>query len=123
MIFYIYIYIYICVYICRRLHTIIIQSASRSPPGHNKFHGFIYCLSAFCPESRFLTHFDNCGTLLGSLLQPWVHFWSTLDAVSLSQNRLGRQRCPKRRHPRNFPKFPHPFGHLSEVIFIHFHSS
>ena len=46
-------------------------------------------------------HFYHFGTLLGSLLQPWVHFGSTLDALFASKIGLGRQRCPKRRHPGN----------------------
>ena len=51
--------------------------------------------------------FDNVGCtfstlapLWGSIKAPWDHFCSLLDALFVSKNKLGRQTCPKGRHPR-----------------------
>ena len=78
---------------------IFIVSASSSPPGHNGSNGlivFCFVCKRFVQNlGPFWTHFDHFGTLLGSLLHLWAHFWSTRSALFVSKNKLGSQRCPK----------------------------
>ena len=51
---------------------------------------------------------------------PWVHFYRTVDALSVSKIRLRCQRCPKRHHHQN--KLPH-LGSFWRHGFIHFRFS
>ena len=76
-----------------------------------------FCQPLFQNLERFWTHFDHFGTLLELLLQPWVHFWSTLDALFVSKIRLRCQTCPKSHHHQNI--LPH-VGTFWRHFFIHF---
>ena len=66
--------------------------------GYNVISRFI-CLGLDFDD--FGGTFRTLAPLLGSIWTPWGHFWSLLDALFASKNRLGRQGSPKRQNPGN----------------------
>jgi len=83
---------YISLWYIMRIYVYYIVSASRSPPGPSMKWALLH---------DFGVTFTTLAPLWESILLPWGHFWSTLDALFVTKNRLGRQRCPQRRHHQN----------------------
>ena len=59
--------------------------------------------ASFHNLEHFVHMLPTLGYLLGSLLHPWGHFWSTLATFLVLKTRLRRQRCP-----RSAPRRPPP---------------
>ena len=61
--------------------------------------------------------FCTLGVIFELIFGPWRHLGVTFGALwmhfSCQKNRLGRQRCPKRRHPRYPLTFLDPFLELT----------
>ena len=130
---YIYIYIYICMYIYiytyiwkRSLYpalcfgTYCKRFAQSAGPGSKQLSLLLQYGVGFHSDMFFGVTFITLAPLLGSIVLPWRHFWSTLATLLVLKTRLRRQRCP-RSAPRRPPPFRwHILGVILEVIFDDF---
>ena len=88
---------------CRKCSLVmLIQSASRSPPGQVwGLRGFIFVCVPQAHSYRILHHFWRTFTFMECLLESLLlfhrHFGMSLATLFASKNRLERQSCHRRR--------------------------
>ena len=103
-------------------HILIIQSASRSPPGQISNSDVQFKSSnEFTFRATFRVRFCTFGIILEVLFDPGEHFRGAVRSFLRPKTAQGTESVPRAAKEAPPPKYTHPFGDLVDFFVCTFH--